>query len=266
MDQAQGGEIREVDSCFTGRRRGELSAPLERESSPPSAPRLSPAAAAAATAGEGENAHGHKRQKRRANVANDGSSHGQFLLGLWNMRARESSKRAGGTLAALRFHLPQEGVWVTLHLGDAAATADVDGLSLDRYRDGRPHVAQRLARDGTGLLSSVKSLAGQRGRWRAIRRDRITAIGRRRGQRIDSRGTGAARCGRRIVRRRPSTATAATAATSAAAIVLAAVATAAAGEHYQGHNQEPSAGAGEAKRPCHHRTSLSGRYTVAVGL
>ena len=227
---------------------------------------LPPAAAAAATAGEGENAHGQKRQKRRPNAANEGSSHEQFLLGLWNMRSREDSKRALGTLDAFRFHLAQEGVRVTLHLGNAAATADVDGLPLHRHGDSWPHAAQRLARDGAGLLSSVKRLRGERGRRGSIRRLRIATICWRRGREIGG-VCGLVRHSGRMDRHHPSTA--ATTATATATTASAAAVTAATGEQderHQGSDHEPTAWADEAKRPCHPRTSLSGRYMVAVGL
>ena len=184
-------------------------------------------------------------------------------------RARESSRCAARQLPALRFHLAQVAVRVTLHLGDATATADIDGLSLDGHGDGRPHAAQVMTADRTGFLSSVKFLRGECGRRRSIRRGRIAAIRRRRRQGIDSRGTRSNRCGERISGLRPSTATAASAATAAATVALAATATATASEKYKrrkGNDREPSAGAAEAKRPCHPRTSLSGRYVVAVWL
>lgn len=159
------------------------------------------------------------------------------------MRSREGSKPARGTLAALRFHLTQEGVRITLHLGDATATADVDGLSLHRHGDCWPHAAQRLACDGTGLLSSIKSLRGRRGRRGGIHRGRIAASCKRGGRGIDSCGSGPIRSSQRIAWCRSSTATAATTAATAAATVVLAAATAAAGEQHerhQGNDHEPS--------------------------
>src|SRR5581483_7678293 len=138
------------------------------------------------------------------------------------MRSREDSKPARGTLAALRFHLTQEGVRIALHLGDATATADVDGLPFDAHGDGWSHAAQRLACDGAGFLSSVRTLREKRGRSGLVRCGRIGAIGLWRGQRISGRGTGSGQEGGSIVWCRASTATAAATAATIAAISAAA--------------------------------------------
>lgn len=181
------------------------------------------------------------------------------------MRSRGDSKRALGTLATLRFHFAKEGVRVTLHPGNAATTADVNSLPLHGYGDSCPHAAQWLARDGAGLLSSVKRLRGERGRWGSIRHLRTATICWRRGREIGG-GSGLARRSGRIDWHHPSTAAATAAATATTA---SAAVTAAAGEQderHQGNDHEPTAWADEAKRSCHPRTSLSGRYMVAVWL
>ncbi len=87
--------------------------------------------------------------------------------------AIEQIHRALALFAAFRFYFMQRTVRIALHLGNATATADVDGLSLNRYGDRRSHAPQRFAGDGTGLLSSVTGLGEGRESVRGTLRCRI---------------------------------------------------------------------------------------------
>jgi hypothetical protein len=122
----------------------------------------------------------------------------------------------------------------------------------------------------------VTGYGGEGGSRRGIRRDRIASARRLRGSEIDNRGGDGGSYGgwigwRRTVSATATSASAASTTATAAAftVVSATAATAATGEQqnrHQGNDREPTASAGEAKRPCHCRTSLSGRYLVGLWL
>jgi hypothetical protein len=168
------------------------------------------------------------------------------------MVRREASKRAGRSLAALCLDLPQEGIGIALHLGDTAATADVNGLPLDSHGNGWPHAAERLTRDRTGLLPAVRTRR-RRGRRKGSRRrqtrGRLTGWGRGRtsGRILSSLPV----WGQGMAWGRAPTATAATATAAPASTALAA---AAGQQRCQRNGQERTHLANECRRPCHDQT------------